>query len=325
MTLPRRTFLHLAAGAATLPALPRLASAQTYPTRPVRIVVGYAAGGGNDIFARLIGQWLSEHLSQPFVVENRPGAGTNLAVEYVVHSAPDGYTLLLVDSAATLNSLLNPSLGFNFIRDTEPVSGIAVSAIAMVVNPSVPATSVPEFIAYAKAHADAVTFATPGNGSLNHVAGELFNQMANVHMVPVHYRGAAPALTDVLGGHVQVMFPSLASSLEYINAGKLRALAVATATRSSAVPAIPTLGEFLPGYETSGFYCVVGPKRTPSEIITRLNKEINAGLVDSKIEARLADLGSTPLVLSPEGLGALIADKAERWGKVVKLAGIKAE
>ena len=276
MKLPRRQFLHLAAGAAALPAVSRIAWAQAYPTRPVRIIVGFAAGGAADIIARLIGQWLSERLGQPFVIENRPGAGSNIATEAVVRAPPDGYTLLLVGTANAINATLYDKLNFNFIRDIAPVAGIIRVPNVMVVNPSVPAKTVPEFIAYAKANPGKINMASGGIGTAAHVSGELFKMMAGVDMVHVPYRGAAPALTDLLGGQVQVMFASMPSSIEHIRAGKLRALAVTTATRSEALPDIPTVGEFVPGYEASAWYGVGAPKDTPAEIVDKLNKEINA-------------------------------------------------
>ena len=293
MKLPRREFLHLAAGAAALPAVSRVAWAQTYPTRPVRIIVGLAAGSSLDILARLMGQWLSERLGQSFVIENRPGAGTNVATEAVVRSTPDGYTLLAVSPANAINATLYEKLNFNFIGDIAPVAGIVREPNVMVVNPSVPATSVPEFIVYAKANPGKISMASAGNGTASHMAGELFKMMAGVAMVHVPYRGGGPALTDLIGGQVQAMFPGTIASVEYIKTGKLRALAVTTATRSEALPDLPTVGDFLPGYEASLMDGLGAPKNTPAEIIDRLNKEINAGLADPKIKARFADLGAT--------------------------------
>ena len=325
MKLPRRNFLHLAAGAAALPALSRIAWAQTYPSRPVRLIVPLAPGGATDIIARLIGQWLSERLGQPFIIENRPGAGTNLGTEAVVRAPPDGYTLLLVSTPNAINATLYDKLNFNFIRDIAPVAGIISHPLVMVMNPSVPAKTVPEFIAYAKANPRKLNMASPGNGTPNHVSGELFKMMAGVDMVHVPYRSGGPALTDLIAGQVHVMFPATVSSVEYIRAGRLRALAVTTATRSELLPDIPTVGEFVPGYEASGWFGVGAPKATPAEIVEKLNKEINAGLADPKIKARLADLGGTLLAGSPADFGKLIADETEKWGKVVKFAGIKPE
>jgi tripartite-type tricarboxylate transporter receptor subunit TctC len=325
MKLPRRQFLHLAAGAVALPTLSRFAWAQAYPSRPVRLVVAAPAGGSYDIIARLMGQWLSERLGQPFVIENRPGAGTTIGTEAVVKAPPDGYTLLLVGAAAATSALLYDKLNFNLIRDIAPVAAVIRGPNVMVLNPSVPAKSVPDFIAHAKANPRKVNMASSGNGSTPHVAGELFKMMTGVDMVHVPYRGAAPALTDLLGGQVQVMFATMASSIEYIRAGKLRALAVTTATRSETLPDIPTVGEFVPGYEASTWSGVGAPKGTPAEIIDKLNKEINAGLADPKIKARLADLDGTVLPGSPADFGRLIADETEKWAKVIKFAGIKAD
>jgi tripartite-type tricarboxylate transporter receptor subunit TctC len=323
MKLPRRQFLHLAAGAAAVPALSRFAWAQAYPTRPVRLIVPLASGGATDIIARLIGQWLSERLGQPFIIENRPGAGTNLGTEAVVRAPPDGYTLLLVSTPNAINATLYDKLNFNFIHDIAPAAGIISHPLVMVMNPSVPAKTVPEFIAYAKANPRKLNMASPGNGTLNHVSGELFKMMAGVDMVHVPYRSGGPALTDLIAGQVQVMFPATVSSIEYIRNGRLRALAVTAATRSELLPDIPTMGEFVPGYEASGWFGVGAPKATPAEIVEKLNKEINAGLADPKIKARLADLGGAVLALSPAGFEKLIADETEKWAKVVKFAGIK--
>ncbi len=325
MKLPRRTFLHLAAGAAALPAVSRFAWAQTYPTKPVRILVGFAPGGGVDIMARLIGQWLSERLGQPFVIENRPVAGTNITTQVVVSAPPDGYTLLLVNAANAINATFYGNLNFNFLRDIAPVAGIMRVPLVMVVNPSVPATTIPEFIAYAKANPGKINMASGGIGGPSHVSGELFNMMAGVSMVHVPYRGAGPALVDLLGGQVQVLFNSPPASIEYIKAGALRALAVTTATRAEALPDIPTVGEFVPGYEASQWYGVGVPKDTPTEIVDKLNKEINAGLADPKIKARLADLGGDVLVLSPADFGKYIADETEKWGNVIRALNIKAD
>ena len=325
MKLPRRTFLHLAAGAAALPAASRFAWAQTYPSRPVRIVVGFPAGGGVDIVARLMGQWLSERLGQPFVIETRPGANSNIGTEAVVRAAADGYTLLLVHSSNAMNATLYEKLNFNFIRDIAPVASIMVVPNVMVVHPSVPAKTVPEFIAYAKANPGKINLASGGIGGPSHVAGELFKMMTGTDMLLVSYRGMAPAVTDLLGGQVQVMFNSLPASIEYIKAGTLRALAVASATRSETLPDIPTVGEFVPGYEAPTWYGLGAPKNTPTEIVEKLNQEINAGLADPKLRARLADLGGTVLAGSPADFSKLIADETEKWAKVIKSAGIKPE
>ena len=325
MKLPRRRFLHLAAGAAALPATSRFAWAQAYPSRPVRIIVPVAPGAGIDIVARLIGQWLSERFGQPFVTENRPGGGSNIGTEAVVRSAADGYTLLLVTPANAINATLYEKLNFNFIRDIAPVAGIIRVANVMTVHPSVPAHTVPEFIAHARANPGKLSMGSGGIGGVSHVAGELFKLMAGVNMLHVPYRGVAPALTDLLSGQVQVVFASPLSTIQYIGAGKLRALAVTTATRLQALPEIPTVGDFVPGYEASAFFGLGAPKNTPAEIVDRLNKEINAGLADPKINARLAELGGgTVLPGSPADFGKLIADETEKWAKVVRSAGIKA-
>jgi tripartite-type tricarboxylate transporter receptor subunit TctC len=325
MKLPRRNFLYLAAGAAALPAVARVARAQGYPSRPVRIIVGFAPGGAGDILARLIGQWLSERLGQQFVVDNRPGGSGNIGTEAVVRSPADGYTLLLAGTPNTVNVTLYEKLNFNFIRDIAPVAGVIRGSSVMVVNPSVPAKSIPEFIAYAKANPRKLNMASAGNGTASHVAGELFKMMAGVDMVHVPYRSAGPALTDLLGGQVQVYFGTTVSSIGYIRAGRLHALAVTAATRSEALPGIPTVAEFVPGYEASFWFGVGAPKATPAEIVDKLNKEINAGLVDPKFKARLADLGGTVLAGSPADFGKLIADETEKWGKVIRAANIKAE
>jgi tripartite-type tricarboxylate transporter receptor subunit TctC len=326
MKLPhRRQFLHLAAGAAAVPIVSRIAWAQTYPSRPVRIIVGFPAGGGSDITARLIGQWLSERLGEPFIIENRPGAATNIAAEAVVKSAPDGYTLLLFGSSSTVNSTFYDKLPFNLVRDIVPVASINRVPYVMEVNPLVPAKSVPEFIAYAKANPGKINMASAGNGSVQHVSGELFKMMTGVSMVHVPYRGGAPALTDLVGGQVQIMFDALTGSIEYIRAGKLRALAVTTATRSDALPDLPTVGDFVPGYETSSWSGVGAPKDTPMEIITKLNRKINAALADPKIKVRLADLGGVPMPMSPADFGNLIAESVEKWSNVIRTANIKPE
>ena len=327
MKLPhRRHFLHLAAGAAALPAASRFALAQAYPTRSVRIIAATGPGGAPDILARLLGQWLSERLGQQFVTENRPGGGNTIGTEVVVRAPPDGYTLLLVDGTASINATLYEKLNYNFIRDIATVAGIVRLPNLMMVNPSVPAKTVPEFIAYAKANPGKINMASPGIATPGHVAGELFKMMTGIEMVHVPYRGgSAPALTDLIGGQVQVMFLSPAASIEYIRSGRLRALAVTTTTRWEGLPDIPTVGEFVPGYETSIVLGVGVPKATPVEIIDKLNREINAALADPKIKARLAVLGGTPLAGSPADFAKLIAEETEKWGKVIKSAGIKPE
>jgi tripartite-type tricarboxylate transporter receptor subunit TctC len=325
MKLPRRNFLHLAAGAAALPAVSHIAWAQEYPTKPVRIIVGFAPGGGADIAARLIGQWLSERLGQSFVIENRPGAGSNIATEAVVRAPSDGYTLLLVSAPAAINATLYEKLSFNFIRDIAPVASISHVPHVMVVHPSFPAKTVPEFIAYAKANAGKINMASAGNGSTPHVAGELFKMMAGVNLIHVPYRGGGTAYPDLLAGQVQVYFSNMASSIEYIRAGKLRALAVTTATRAKALPDVPTVSEFVPGYEASSWYGIGAPKKTQIEIVDKLNSEINAALADPKITARLADLGATALPGSPADFAKLIADDTEKWGKVIRALNIKAD
>jgi tripartite-type tricarboxylate transporter receptor subunit TctC len=323
MKLPRRQFLHLAAGAAGLPEVSRIARAQTYPTRPVHLIVPFAPAGSSDLTARLIGQWLSERLGQQFVIDNRPGAGTNIGTEAVERAAADGYTLLLVTAANAINATLYDKLNFNFIRDIAPVAGIMRVPYVMVVNPSVPAKSVPEFIAYARANPRKPNMASAGTGAGSHIAGELFKMMAGVDMVHVPYRGVAPALTDLLGGQVQVTFASMPSVIDYIKSGALRAFAVTTTTRLEVLPDIPTVGEFVPGYEASAWFGIGVPKNTPAEIVDKLNKEINAGLVDPKLKARFADLGGTVIMGSPADFGRFIAEETEKWGKVIKFAGIK--
>ena len=325
MKLPRRNFLHLAAGAAALPAFARIARAQAYPTRPVRLIVPFAPAGGSDITARLMGQWLSERLALPFIIENRPGAGSNIATEAVVRAAADGYTLLCVTTANAINATLYDKLNFNFIRDIAPVATISRNTYVMLVHPSMPAKTVPEFIAYAKAHPRKINMASAGTGSPPHVCGELFKMMAGVDLLHLPYRGGGPALTDLLGGQVQVYFATTVASIEYIRTGRLRALAVTTATRSDALPDIPTVAEFVPGYEASSWYGVGAPKATPAEIVEKLNKEINAGLADAKLKARLADLGGDVLALSPADFGKLIADETEKWGNVIRALNIKAD
>jgi len=323
--LPRRQLLHLAAGTAVLLALSRIAWAQAYPSRPVRLIAGSAPGSAVDILARLIGQWLSEQLGQPLVVENRPGAGSNIATEAVVRAPADGHTLLLIQPAAAINATLYEKLNFNFIRDIAPVAGIVSVPLVMLVNPSVPARTIPEFITYAKANSGRINMASAGNGTAPHVAGELFKMMAGIDMIHVPYRGGGPALTDLISGQVQVYFGNMVSSVEYIKAGTLRALGITTATRSQALPDLPPMADFVPGYEASSWFGIGAPKSTPPEIVDRLNKEANAGLADPQLAARLADLGGTVLALSPADFGKLIAGETEKWANVIKFAGIKPE
>jgi tripartite-type tricarboxylate transporter receptor subunit TctC len=325
MKLPRRKFLHLAAGAAVLPVLSRLASAQAYPARPIRWMVGFAPGGATDILARLMGQWLSERLGQSVVIENRPGAGSNIATEAVVNAPADGYTLLLISTAQTVNATLYEKLNYNFLRDIAPVASLTREPNVMVLNPSVPAKTVPEFIAYAKTMPGKLNMASSGIGTSVHVGGELFKMMAGVNMQHVPYRGAAPAITDLLSGQMQVMFATMPSSIEYVRTGKLRALGVTTAARTPALPDTPTVGDFVPGYEASTLLGVGAPRNTPAEIIERLNEEFNAGLVDPKMKAKLADLGGTVLHGSPASFGKLLAEETEKWAKVVKFSGAKPE
>jgi tripartite-type tricarboxylate transporter receptor subunit TctC len=323
MRLPRRRFLHLAAAAAALPAVPRIARAQTYPTRAVHIIVGVAAGGPNDTVARLLGQWLSERLGQQFVVENRTGAGGNIATEAVVRSSADGYTLLLETSANAVNVTLYDKSNFNFVTDIAPVAAVMRVPNVMVVNPSVPAKTVPEFIAYAKANPGKINMATAGNGTTPHMSGELFKQMAGVDLVPVAYRGGAPALIDLIAGQVQVMFEPTISTTAYVQAGKLRALAVTTAVRSALLPDIPTVSESVPGYEVSQWYGIGAPRSTPSDIIDKLNREINTAMADPKLTSRLAELGGMPIPMTTGAFGKLITDETEKWAKVIRTANIK--
>jgi len=323
MKLPRRQFLRLAAGAAALAVVSRIARAQAYPSRPVRIVVPFASGGATDIIARLMGQWLSERLGQQFVIDNRPGGGSSIGTEAVVRAPPDGYTLLLIGSSAAVNAAFYDKLHFNVVRDIAPVATIFHGPLVMVVNPSVPAKTVLEFIGYAKANPGKISMASGGSGTIGHVAGELFKMMTSINLVHVPYSSAGPVFSDLLSGQVQIMFPTTVASVEYVKAGRLRALAVTTATRSEALPDIPTVAEFVPGYESSVFYGLGAPKNTPAEIVDRLNKEINAGLADPKIKARLAGLGGMVLAGSPAEFGKLIADETEKWAKVVKFAGLK--
>jgi len=326
MKLPhRRQFLHLAAAAAALPVASRVARAQAYPTRPVRLVVGYAPGGLTDIIARLIGQWLSERFGQQVIVENRPGAGSNIGTEVVVRATADGYTLLLVAPANAINATLYEKLNYDFLRDIVPIASIARFGNVMEVNPTVPVKSVPEFIAYAKANPGKINFASSGAGSTIHMSAELFKMMAGLNLVHVPYRGAAPAITDLLAGQVQVMFDNIATSIQHIRDGKLRPLAVTTAEPSELLPGLPVVANYLPGYEASGWYGVGAPKGVDAEIIDRLNNEITAALADPKIKMRFADLGVTVLAGSTADFGKLLVDETDKWGKVVKFAGIKPE
>jgi tripartite-type tricarboxylate transporter receptor subunit TctC len=323
MKLTRRQSLHLAAGAAALPAMSRIARAQTYPTQPVRIIVGVTAGGSADILARLMAQWLSERLGQPFVIENRPGAGGNIATEAAVRAPADGYTLLLIGVWNAIDATLYEKLNFNFIRDIAPVASIALTPAVMVVTPSFPTKTVPEFIAYAKLNPGKINYGSAGIGSPNHMAGALFKVMTGVNMVHVPYRGAGEALTDTLGGQVQVMFATTGAAMEYIRAGKLRALAVTTATRLEVLPDVPTVAEIVPGYEASFWGGIGAPRNTPVEIIDKLNKEINAALADRKMKARFADLGTLAIAGSPAEFRNFIADETEKWGKVIRAGNIK--
>jgi tripartite-type tricarboxylate transporter receptor subunit TctC len=323
LKLSRRRFLRLAAGAAALPAISQIASAQAYPARAVRIIVGNPPGGSVDIHARIIGQWLSERLGQPFVIEHRPGAGGNIGGEAAANAAPDGYTLLLSGINYAISATLYDKLNYSFIRDLAPVAGITRAANVMEVNLSVPVKTVPEFIAYAKDNPGKINMASTGIGASPHLSGELFKLMTGVNMLHVPYRGNAAALTDLLGGQVQVLFDSISSSIEHIRAGKLRALAVTTATRSAALPDVPTVAESVPGYEVSVWFSLSAPRNTPAEIINTLNKEINAGLADPKVKARLAELGGAPMPMTPPELGKLVADEIEKWGKVIRTANIK--
>jgi tripartite-type tricarboxylate transporter receptor subunit TctC len=323
MKLPRRKFLRLAAGAAALPAASPFARAQAYPARPVRLIIGYPPGSGPDINARLIGQWLSERLGQPFVIDNRPGAGSNIGTEAVVRAPADGYTLLIAASANASNATLYDKLDFNFIRDIAPVASFTRAPFVMEVHPSVPTKTVPEFIAYAKDNPGRINMASSGNGTVPHLAGELFKMMTGVDMVHVPYRGGTAALVDLLRGQVQVKFGSLTESIQYIKDGKLRALAVTTASRSEVLPDVPTAGEFLPGYDASAWTGVGAPRNTPAEIIEKLNREINAGLADPKLKARFNDQGLAAFVGSPADFGKFIVDETEKWAKVVRTANIK--
>ena len=325
MNFPRRTFLQLTAGAAALPALPPIARAQAYPAKPVRFIIGYTSGGSADITARLMGQWLSDRLGQPFIVESRPGAGTNIATEAVVRWPPDGYTIFLVAPANAINATLYDKLNYNFLRDIAPVAGIIRFPNVMEVNPLVPAKTVPEFIAYAKANPGKINMASSGNGSTIHMSGELFKMMTGINMVHIPYRGGAPALTDMLGGQVQVMFDNVPTSLEHIRSGALRPLAVTTATRLGLLPDVPTVAEFVPGYESSAWYGIGVPRNTPPEIIDLLNRVVNAGLTDPNLKTRFTDLSAVVLPGSPADFGKLLVDETEKWGKVVKFSGAKAD
>jgi tripartite-type tricarboxylate transporter receptor subunit TctC len=323
--LPRRKFLHLTVGAVALPVMSRIARAQVYPSRPVRVIVGFAPGGGYDIVARLIGQWLTERLGQPFVIENRPGAGTNIATEAVVRAPPDGYTLLLIGSTNAINATFYAKLNFNFIRDIAPVASITRQPQVILAHPSFPAKTIPEFIDYAKANPGKVNMSSPGVGSPSHLAGELFKMRAGVNLVHVPFAGNGPALTNLLGGQVEVSFASLPSSLEFIRTGKLRGLGVTSVTRWEALPDVPSAGEFVPGYEVTSWYGVGAPKGTPAEAVDKINKEIGAGLADPKFKLRVADFGGTPFVLSPTDFGKFIAEETEKWGKVIRAANVKVE
>jgi tripartite-type tricarboxylate transporter receptor subunit TctC len=324
MKLPhRRKYLQLAAGAAALPVMSRAARAQGYPSRPVHWIVGYTPGGGNDIFARLMGQWLQDRLGQPFIIENRPGANSNIATEVVVNAPADGYTLLLANFGNASNASLYANLKFNFIRDVTPVAGIVRVPNLMLVNQSVPAKTVPEFIAYVKANPGKVNMSSAGIGSTGHLAGEFFKMMAGVEFTHVPYRGNAPALSDLLGGQVQVLFASLSSSIEYVRTGKVRGLAITSATRSEAAPDLPAVAEFFPGYEVSSWYGIGSPRNTPADVIETLNREVNAGLADAKLKAQLADQGAIVMAGTPAAFGKLIVDETEKWAKVMKFAGIK--
>jgi tripartite-type tricarboxylate transporter receptor subunit TctC len=325
MQLRRREFLQLGAGAAALPVMMDFANAQAYPTRPVHIICGFAAGGPNDTVSRLLGQSLSERLGQQFVVENRTGAGGNIATEVVVRAPPDGYTLLLVSSANAVNTTLYDNLSYDFSRDIAPVAGLLRVPNLMVVNPSVPAKTVPEFIAYAKANPGKINMATAGNGTTTHMSGELFKELAGVKLVTVAYRGGAPALIDLIAGQVQMMFEPTISTLEYVKTGKLRALGVTSATRSEQLPDVPAISEFVPGYEATQWYGIGAPRNTPADVIAKLNKEINAALADPKLKGRLTDLGGIETPTTPAELGKLVADETEKWAKVIRSANIKPE
>jgi len=325
MTLPRRKFLHLAAGAAALPAIARIARADTYPSHPVRLLVGFAAGSTTDILGRLIGQWLSQRLGQQFVVENRPGAGGNIAAEEMIKSTPDGYTLYMVPPAVAANGALYPHLNFDFLRDATAVAGVVRVPNVAEVNPSLPVKTIPELIAYAKANPGKLSFESAGIGTASHLAGQLFNAMTGANLQHVPYRGDGPAMVDLIAGQVQVGFATMTASIGHIRSGQLRALAVTTLKRSDALPGVPTVAETVPGFEASSWFGIAAPKGTPADIIERLNRETNAGLADTTIAARLTDMGGMALTGSPADFGKLIADETEKWSKVIRDAGIKAE
>jgi tripartite-type tricarboxylate transporter receptor subunit TctC len=325
LKLPRRQFLHLAAGAAALPVTSRIARAQAYPSRPVRIVLGFPPGGAYDTIARPMGQWLSERLGQPFIIENRPGAGSNLATEAVARAPADGHTLLMIGPTQVMNISLYERLTFDFLRDISPVGGVTLTSLVMVVNPSVPAKTAAEFIAYAKANPSKINMASSGNGTINHIAGELLKMMTGINMVHVPYRGGAPAMTDLIGGQVQMLLATMASSIEYVRAGKVRALAVTTTKRSEALPDVPPLAETVPGFETNDWYGIGATKGTPADIIDKLNKEIGSALVEPKMKDRLAVIGGVPMPTTPAEFGKLMTNDAEKWSKVIRTAGIKAE
>jgi len=325
MKFPRRAFMHLAVGAAALPAAPRMARAQAYPSRPVRIVVGFPAGGATDIQARLMGEWLTERLGQQFIVENRPGVSGNIGTEMVARAPADGYTLLQVVTPAAINPALYSNLGFDFIRDIAPVIYSARLAYVVVVHPSVPATTLPEFIAYAKANPGKINYGSAGAGTPQNISCELFKMMTGVNLVHVPYRGGAPAVVDLVAGHLQVIFAPVSEAIQQVKAGKLRALAVTTTTRLEVLPDVPTVAEFVPGFEASGFAGIGVPKNTPTEIIDKLNKELNAGLADNKVKTRIVELGGTVMGGTPAEFGTIIAEATEKWAKVIKFAGVKAE
>jgi tripartite-type tricarboxylate transporter receptor subunit TctC len=325
MTLPRRKFLHLAAGAAALPAVSRVARADTYPSHPIRLIAGFAAGSTTDILSRLMGQWLSQRLGQQFIIENKPGAGGNVGAEEVSKAAADGYTLLMVPPAVAANATLYPHLNFVFLRDFAPVAGVVRVPNVAEVTPSLPVNSIPELIAYAKANPGKLSFASAGIGTASHLAGELFNVMAGVDLLRVHYRGDGPAMADLIAGQVQVGFATMTASIGHIRGGQLRPLAVCTLKRSDALPGVPTVAEFIPGFEASSWFGIAAPKGTPADIIDTLNRETNAGLADPTIKARLDDMGGMALAGSPADYAKLIADETEKWGKVIRTAGIKAE
>jgi tripartite-type tricarboxylate transporter receptor subunit TctC len=325
MKLPRRNFLHLAAGAAALPALSRIAEAQAYPSRPVRIIVGYAAGGGTDISARVIGQWLSERLGQQFIIENRPGAATNIATEAVARAAADGYTLLLATAANAINATYYDKLNFDFIQDIAPVATVMRVPLVMVINPSFPIKSVPELIAHAKANPRKISYASGGAGGPDHMAAEYFKLVTETEMLHVPYRGLGPALTDLIGGQVQLIFATMPAAIEYIKASRLRALAVTTASRSEALPDVPIVADVLPGFEASQWYALCAPKKTPADIVATINQTVLAALADPKMKTRIAELGGVPMPMTPAEFGKFTADETEKWAKVIKFSGIKAE